>query len=72
MEFGLQFFPMSGPNPRPATSIGTRLCARISDFIGISGGFEIASPQVDFNDPPIEHAEASTRLFGERAIPKFA
>jgi alkanesulfonate monooxygenase SsuD/methylene tetrahydromethanopterin reductase-like flavin-dependent oxidoreductase (luciferase family) len=33
------------------------------------GGFEIASLQVNFNDIALADAEASMRLFGERALP---
>ena len=35
------------------------------------GGLDSSSLQVNFNDMPIELAEASVRLFGERVIPHF-
>jgi len=44
---------------------------QISDYIQLTGGFEIASLQINFNDLNIEHAEASMRLFGEKVIPDF-
>lgn len=57
-----------------AAWVGTpaEISDQIADFINLIGDFEIASLQVNFNDLPIEHAEASTRLFGEQVIPKFS
>ena len=59
---------------KSAAWVGTpeQICDQISDFESAIGGFEIASLQVNFNDLAYEHAAASTRLFGEKVIPKFS
>jgi alkanesulfonate monooxygenase SsuD/methylene tetrahydromethanopterin reductase-like flavin-dependent oxidoreductase (luciferase family) len=44
---------------------------QISDYIELTGGFEVASLQINFNDLPIEHAENSMKLFGKKVIPNF-
>ncbi len=44
---------------------------QIANYLDLTGGFEIASLQVNFNDLAVEHAEDSLRLFGENVIPKF-
>ncbi len=44
---------------------------RIAEYQEITGGFDIASLQVNFNDMPVDEAEKSVRLFGEKVIPKF-
>ena len=56
-----------------AAFIGTpeSIADRIAAYQEITGGFEIASLQVNFNDMAIEEAERSIRLFGEKVIPKF-
>ena len=36
----------------------------------MTGGFEIASLQVNFNDLPMDVAERSMRLFAEQVIPQ--
>jgi alkanesulfonate monooxygenase SsuD/methylene tetrahydromethanopterin reductase-like flavin-dependent oxidoreductase (luciferase family) len=36
------------------------------------GGFEHASPQVNFNMMPLARAQASMRLFADRVMPRFA
>ena len=37
----------------------------------MTGGFEIASLQVNFNDLPMDVAERSMRLFAEKVLPKI-
>ena len=44
---------------------------QISDYIELTGGFEVASLQINFNDLPLEHAENSMKLFGKKVIPYF-
>ena len=44
---------------------------QIAAYIEMTGGFEIASLQINFNDLAIEHAESSMRLFAEKVIPNF-
>jgi natural product biosynthesis luciferase-like monooxygenase protein len=44
---------------------------QISAYIELTGGFEIASLQINFNDLSVEHAESSMRLFGKKVIPNF-
>jgi len=57
-----------------AAWVGTpeQICDQISDLQASTGGFEIASMQVNFNDIGHDDAAASMRLFAERVIPKFA
>ena len=49
-----------------------KLVDQIAEYQEITGGFEIASMQVNFNDLPLEEAIGSVRLFGEKVIPKLA
>ena len=44
---------------------------QISNYIELTGGFEIASLQINFNDLPVKHAESSMRLFGKKVMPNF-
>jgi alkanesulfonate monooxygenase SsuD/methylene tetrahydromethanopterin reductase-like flavin-dependent oxidoreductase (luciferase family) len=44
---------------------------QIADYQKTTGGFEIASLQVNFNTLALEHARASTELFGREVIPHF-
>jgi natural product biosynthesis luciferase-like monooxygenase protein len=44
---------------------------RIAEYQEVTGGFEIASLQVNFNDLPVDVAERSLRLFGEKVVPMF-
>jgi alkanesulfonate monooxygenase SsuD/methylene tetrahydromethanopterin reductase-like flavin-dependent oxidoreductase (luciferase family) len=44
---------------------------QISAYIELTGGFEVASLQINFNDLPLEHAENSMKLFGKKVIPNF-
>jgi alkanesulfonate monooxygenase SsuD/methylene tetrahydromethanopterin reductase-like flavin-dependent oxidoreductase (luciferase family) len=48
-----------------------RILDTIATFQRQVGGFEIASLQVNFNDIPLETAEASMRLFGQRVLPRL-
>ncbi len=54
-----------------AAWVGTpeRILDTIETYRKQIGVFEIASLQVNFNDLPVEAAEASMRLFGERVLP---
>jgi alkanesulfonate monooxygenase SsuD/methylene tetrahydromethanopterin reductase-like flavin-dependent oxidoreductase (luciferase family) len=56
-----------------AAWIGTpeRILDTIATYQAQIGGFEIASLQVNFNDLPLEAAEPSMHLFGERVIPRL-
>ena len=56
-----------------AAFIGTpeSIADRIAEYQEITGGFDIASLQVNFNDLAVDEAERSIRLFGEKVIPKF-
>jgi natural product biosynthesis luciferase-like monooxygenase protein len=47
----------------------SRLIEQIDAYQEITGGFEIASLQVNFNDLPREAAERSMRLFAEKVMP---
>jgi alkanesulfonate monooxygenase SsuD/methylene tetrahydromethanopterin reductase-like flavin-dependent oxidoreductase (luciferase family) len=53
--------------------VGTPECIRetIARYQEQIGGFEIASVQVNFNDLPVEVAEASMRLFGEAVLSRL-
>jgi alkanesulfonate monooxygenase SsuD/methylene tetrahydromethanopterin reductase-like flavin-dependent oxidoreductase (luciferase family) len=57
-----------------AAWVGTPECIMdtIASYQRQVGGFEIASVQVNFNDLPVEEAEASMRLFGEKVLPGVA
>lgn len=44
---------------------------QIAAYDQLIGGFEIASLQVNFNTIPLEAAQRSMRLFGEKVIPRF-
>jgi hypothetical protein len=57
-----------------AAWVGTpeRILDTIARYQAEIGPFEIASLQVNFNDLPLEVAQASMRLFGERVLPKFS
>ena len=48
-----------------------RLADQIAEYEEATGGFEIASLQINFNDLPLAEAERSMRLFGEKVIPKL-
>ena len=56
-----------------AAFIGTpeSIADRISKYQEITGGFDVASLQVNFNDLSIDEAEKSIRLFSEKVIPKI-
>ena len=56
-----------------AAWVGTpeRILDTIETYRNQIGVFEIASLQVNFNDLPVEAAEASMRLFGERVLPRL-
>ncbi len=56
-----------------AAFIGTpeSIADRISEYQEITGGFDVASLQVNFNDLSIDEAEKSIRLFSEKVIPKI-
>ncbi|NQV55343.1 MAG: LLM class flavin-dependent oxidoreductase, partial [Rhodospirillales bacterium] len=58
---------------KSAAFIGSpeRLVDQIAEYQEVTGGFEIASLQVNFNDLPLEEAEKSVRLFGEKVMPKL-
>lgn len=43
----------------------------ITDYQKMTGGFESASMQVNFNTITVEEAEASMRLFAEQVMPRF-
>lgn len=45
---------------------------QIEDYLALTGGFEIASLQVNFNTISLEDAERSMRLFAEEVMPHFA
>ena len=57
-----------------AAWVGTpeRILDMIVSYQAQVGGFEIASLQVNFNDLPLDTAEASMRLFGERVLPRLS
>jgi alkanesulfonate monooxygenase SsuD/methylene tetrahydromethanopterin reductase-like flavin-dependent oxidoreductase (luciferase family) len=57
-----------------AAFVGTPadLIEQFRAFDAAMGGCDHASLQVNFNDMPIEDAERSVRLFGEKVIPAFA
>ncbi|MEN8197843.1 MAG: LLM class flavin-dependent oxidoreductase, partial [Pseudomonadota bacterium] len=44
---------------------------QIADYQDLTGGFEIASLQVNFNTIPIAEAERSMRLFSREVMPRF-
>ena len=48
-----------------------RLVDQIAEYEEATGGFEIASLQINFNDLPLKTAERSMRLFGEKVIPEL-
>jgi alkanesulfonate monooxygenase SsuD/methylene tetrahydromethanopterin reductase-like flavin-dependent oxidoreductase (luciferase family) len=56
-----------------AAWVGTpeRILDAVATYTRQIGDFEIASLQVNFNDVPLEAAEASMRLFGERVLPRL-
>ena len=56
-----------------AAWVGTpaRILERVAGYREEVGDFEIASLQVNFNDLPLEAAEASLRLFGETVLPRL-
>ena len=56
-----------------AAFIGTpdEINEQIANYHSLTGGFEIASLQVNFNDIDVSDAEASMRLFSEKVIPNF-
>ena len=56
-----------------AAWVGTpaRILDLVSDYRRQIGDFEIASLQVNFNDLPLDAAEASMRLFGEAVLPRL-
>ena len=56
-----------------AAFVGTpeSIASRIAEYQEVTGGFEIASLQVNFNNLAVEEAERSIRLFSEKVIPKF-
>lgn len=55
-----------------AAWVGTpdRILETVHRYHDQVGGFDIASIQVNFNDLPVETAEASMRLFGEIVLPR--
>ena len=57
-----------------AAWVGTprRILDTIAAYRAEIGVFEIASLQVNFNDLPVEVAEASMRLFGEHVLPRLS
>ena len=56
-----------------AAWVGTpaRILDMVADYHRQIGDFEIASLQVNFNDLPLDAAEASMRLFGEAVLPRL-
>ena len=56
-----------------AAWVGTpaRILDMVADYRHQIGDFEIASLQVNFNDLPLDAAEASMRLFGEAVLPRL-
>jgi alkanesulfonate monooxygenase SsuD/methylene tetrahydromethanopterin reductase-like flavin-dependent oxidoreductase (luciferase family) len=48
-----------------------KLIETIERYDEMVGGFDIASMQVNFNTVPVEDAERSMRLFGEKVMPHF-
>ena len=56
-----------------AAWVGTpqRILDIVATYQSQIGEFEIASLQVNFNDLPLEAAEASLRLFGETVLPRL-
>jgi alkanesulfonate monooxygenase SsuD/methylene tetrahydromethanopterin reductase-like flavin-dependent oxidoreductase (luciferase family) len=57
-----------------AAWVGTpdEICRQIEAYIELTGGFESASLQINFNTITQQEAERSMRLFGEKVIPRFA
>ena len=57
-----------------AAWVGTpdEIVDQIEDYIALTGGFESASLQINFNTITQQEAERSMRLFGEKVIPRFA
>jgi alkanesulfonate monooxygenase SsuD/methylene tetrahydromethanopterin reductase-like flavin-dependent oxidoreductase (luciferase family) len=53
--------------------VGTpeQICDQISSYQAASGGFEIASLQLLFDDLPYDIAVKSARLFAEKVMPRF-
>ena len=49
-----------------------RIIDTIEKYIDQTGGFDIASLQVNFNDLPVDIAERSMRLFSEKVLPHFS
>ncbi len=47
------------------------ICDQAADYQRMTGGFEIASLQVNFNTVAHDDAERSTRLFAEKVMPRF-
>lgn len=48
-----------------------RLVDQINEYQEMTGGFETASLQINFNDLPMDVAESSMRLFAEKVLPKI-
>ena len=57
-----------------AAWVGTpdEIAKQIDAYIELTGGFESASLQINFNTITQAEAERSMRLFGEQVIPRFA
>jgi alkanesulfonate monooxygenase SsuD/methylene tetrahydromethanopterin reductase-like flavin-dependent oxidoreductase (luciferase family) len=57
-----------------AAWVGTpdEIAKQIDGYIELTGGFESASLQINFNTITQQEAERSMRLFGETVIPRFA
>jgi alkanesulfonate monooxygenase SsuD/methylene tetrahydromethanopterin reductase-like flavin-dependent oxidoreductase (luciferase family) len=57
-----------------AAWVGTpdEIAKQIEAYIELTGGFESASLQINFNTISQQDAERSMRLFGEKVIPRFA
>lgn len=57
-----------------AAWVGTpdEIARQIEAYIELTGGFESASLQINFNTITQQEAERSMRLFGEAVIPRFA
>ena len=73
MIAGLKAETFESQLAKNAAWIGTpdAIADQIADFIRTVGRFEVASLQVNFNTVPLEAALGSTRLFGERVLPRF-
>jgi alkanesulfonate monooxygenase SsuD/methylene tetrahydromethanopterin reductase-like flavin-dependent oxidoreductase (luciferase family) len=56
-----------------AAWVGTpdEIAKQIEGYIALTGGFESASLQINFNTITQQEAERSMRLFGEKVIPRF-